>query len=286
MEKKNIFVVCSEQTGNTAHSITQIASCAGMQVCLKCDDQSSCTQALDEIKKIMKTKVASEELSGEQAEAAMNRIRTTIDLADSRDADVVIETVFEDEALKRSTIAELDKICSPNTVLATNTSTITVTSLARGTSRPERVIGMHFVHFSPIMRVVELVRGVLTSDDTFATIEGLAKDLGQEVAIAEDTPGLLSTRILLAYVNECANDVHNKLAHADGLRKLGRTIAPNALSPLESADFIGLDNCVVLLRNLYNAYANPKYSPSPLLTQMADAGQLGWRSGKGFFNYT
>ena len=286
LETKNIFIVCSKQTSETACSIAQIAACADLNVSLKCENQASCKKATGEIKKIMEAKVTSGELKAEQIDAAMGRIKTTTDLGDAKNADVVIESLFEDEDLKRKALIELDRICAPGAILATNTSAITVTSLARTTSHPERVIGMHFVHFSPIMRVVEIVRGMLTSDDTFAKIEALAKSLGQEIAIAEDAPGLLSTRLWLVYINQAANDVYRKLATSEGLKTLSRTIAPNALSPLESADFLGLDSCIALLQNLYQAYGDLKYFPSPLLTQMVDAGQLGRRSGKGFFNYT
>ena len=144
---------------------------------------------------------------------------------------------------------------------------------------------MHFIYFSPVMKVVEFARGLKTSDASFAAIEKLGKDVGLESVISEDISGLLSTRIWMAHLNEAANNVFNKLVEPEGLKKLNRTISPNALSILESADFIGIDNCVALLKNLHEVYGDPRYTPSPLLIQMVDAGQLGVRTGRGFFNY-
>ncbi|NQT73851.1 MAG: 3-hydroxybutyryl-CoA dehydrogenase [Chloroflexi bacterium] len=285
MEANKVFVVSSIQTIEVASAISQVAACAGCSVVIKCDDQASCEKAISEAKKLLDGRVATDELTAGQVEAAIGRIQTTIELGDAKHADIIIETVFEDEGLKRKTLSALDEICASDVILATNTSTITVTSLANATNRPEQVIGMHFIYFSTVMKVMEIVRGVQTSDATFNAVEALAAKFKMEVSISEDVPGLLSTRIWMVHLNEASNNVFNKLVEPEALRKLNRTISPNALSILESADFIGLDNCVALLQNLNSAYNDPKYSPSPLLTRMVDAGQLGVRTGGGFFKY-
>lgn len=285
MEANKVFVVSSIQTIEVASAISQVAACAGCTVVIKCDDQASCEKTITEAKRLLDGRVATDELTAGQVEAAIGRIQTTIELGDAKHADMIIESVFEDEGLKRKTLRTLDEICASDVILATNTSTITVTSLANATNRPEQVIGMHFIYFSPVMKVMEIVRGVQTSDATFNAVEALAAKLKMEVSISEDVPGLLSTRIWMVHLNEASNNVFNKLVEPEALRKLNRTISPNALSILESADFIGLDNCVALLQNLNSAYNDPKYSPSPLLTQMVDAGQLGIRTGGGFFKY-
>lgn len=286
MEANKVFIVSSNQTVEVASAISQVAACADCTVIIKCDNQVSCEKVIAKVKGLLDDRVAKDELTTGQVEAAIGRIQTTIELGDAKHADLIIESVYEDEGLKKKTLSALDEICAPDVILATNTSTITVTSLANATNRPEQVIGMHSVYFSPVMKVMEIVRGVHTSDATFNAVKALAEKFGMEVAISEDVPGLLSTRIWMVHLNEAANNVFNKLVEPEALKKLNRTISPNALSILESADFIGLDNCVALLRNLNSAYNDPKYSPSPLLTQMVDAGQLGMRSGGGFFKYT
>lgn len=273
MEAKKIFVVSSSQTIEAACAISKAVAISNYQVTLKCDDDSVASKAAGIIDGSCDAEVG-------------DRIRVTSDQEEARQADLVIESVFEQVDLKREVLKELDGICAPEVILATNTSTITVTELAGVTRQPDRVIGMHFIHFSPVLNVVEIARGVHTSSDTFKAAEGFASDIGFEVALAEDAPGLLSTRIWMVYLNEAVNNVFDKLVEPESLVKLNRTISPQAMSILESADFIGLDNCVARLRNLYHAYGDPKYSPSPLLTRMVDADQLGIKSGRGFFNYT
>ncbi|MDY6910812.1 MAG: 3-hydroxyacyl-CoA dehydrogenase NAD-binding domain-containing protein [Chloroflexota bacterium] len=286
METKNIFVVCSQQTKLVSCAISQIAASADFTVTLKCDDEADCTKANEKIKENLQAKLSTGELTEEQVTAATGRIKTTTNLGDAKDAGIIIESLFEDESLIRKNLVELDQICNPGTIILTNTPTLTVTSLAKETTRPERIIGMHFIYFAPIMKVVEIVRGMLTSDTTFSAAEEFAKKLGQEIAISDDSPGFLSTRIWMVQINEAANNAFNKLADPAGLAKLNRTISPKALSILESADFIGLDNCVAKLQNLYNAYGETRFKPSPLLVQMVDGGQLGVKTGRGFFNYS
>lgn len=286
METKYLFVVSSEQTTEAACAITQMASCGNYTVTLKCDSQAGCQKATQTIKSSLDAKASKGEIKAEQVQTAMGHIRTTTDLGEAKNAAIVIETVFEARALKEATLRELDKVCPPSTTIITNSSTLTIAGLSSITTRPERVIGMHFIYFSPILKVVEIARGVRTSDAAFNTANGLAKSLDLEAVAVEDAPGLLSTRIWMIHLNEAANNVFNKLVDPAALKKLNRTISPNAYSILESADFIGLDNCIVLLQNLYQAYGDPKYAPSPLLTRMVDAGQLGVKTGRGFFNYT
>jgi len=273
LEAKNIFVVSSAQTIETACAISKAVAIKNRQVTLGCDDGTVGSLAAEVLGRDCDTEVR-------------DRIRVTGERDEARGADLVIESVFEEGDLKRKVLKELDDICAPEVTLTTNTSTITVTELAGVTRHPDRVIGMHFIHFSPVMNVVEIARGVHTSAGTFAVAENFAREIGLEVAMAEDAPGLLSTRIWMVHLNEAVNNVFHKLVEPESLVKLNRTISPQAMSILESADFIGLDNCVARLWNLYHAYGDPKYSPSPLLTRMVDAGQLGMKSGRGFFNYT
>lgn len=283
METKSLFVISSPQTIEVAGAIALTAARAGHHVTLTCEDSSACERALHAVGSVL---TSGTDLSADESQTTMESVHITTEISDARAADIVIESAFEDHDLKRRLLAELDSVCPPHTVFASNTATLTITSLAAATRRPDKVIGAHFIYFSPVMKVVEIARGWMTSEETVGTIDELAAELGLETVNSEDAPGLLSTRIWMVHVNEAANNVFNKLARPDDLRKLNRTISPKAYSVLESADFIGLDNCVAWLRNLYHAYGDPKYCPSPLLTQMADAGQIGVRAGRGFFNYT
>lgn len=284
IEMGALFIVSSEQTLEAAGAITQLASRGEWTVTLHCNSDSLCQKAIEAIRTAFEA--ASPKGDAGKAQAAINRIRTTTDLEGAKQADIVIESVFEVESVKRDTIRRLDSLCSERTIIASNTSTIPITHLAAGTHHPDRIIGMHFIYFSPLLKVVEIVGGIHTSEGTVHTAGDLARGLGLESVAAEDVPGLLSTRIWMVHLNEAANNVLNKLVEPQALKKLNRTISPHAYSILESADFIGIDNCVAWLQNLYQAYGDPKYAPSPLLMQMLDAGHLGVKTGKGFFNYT
>ena len=278
MEIKNVFIVASEQTLEVSCAVAEAAAYSGYNIKFKCENEKDLRRAEQLIKDLSNKRSGNGGVS--------ERFQATTDLAEAGNADIAIESVFEDETLKKNTLAELDTICPAHTILATNTSTITVTELARATGRPENVIGMHFIYFSPVIKVVEVVRGWETAQAAFDTCAGFATSLEMETVNPEDTPGLISTRLWMVHLNEAANNVYNKLVEPASLVKLNRTISPNAMSILESADFIGLDNCVAFLRNLYHAYGDPKYVPSPQLMQMVSSGQLGMRSGKGFFNYS
>ncbi len=281
MEIKNVFIVASEQTLEVSCAVAEAAAYGGYSIQFKGENDEDLRRAEQIIREL------SNKRSGNAgSEDILNWVHTTTELGDARNADIAIESVFEDETLKKNTLAELDGICPAHAILVTNTSTITVTELARATGRAKNVIGMHFIYFSPVIKVVEIVRGWETAQTAFDTCADFAASLEMETVIPEDTPGLISTRLWMVHLNEAANNVYNKLVEPASLVKLNRTISPNAMSILESADFIGLDNCVAFLKNLHHAYGDPKYVPSPLLTQMVSSGQLGMRSGKGFFNYS
>ena len=286
MEKKSISIICSKPTIAVASAISYTVACSGFAVILKCQDDADCEQATVEIRRLLDEKVSCQELTADQAEEASGSIKVTTHLPSCSKSGVIIETVYEDRDLKVETLKEIETISSDESIILTNSSTLTVTHLATTVEKPERVAGMHFIYFSPVMKVVEIVAGIKTSASTLEAANHFAADIGMETVTAEDAPGLLSTRIWMVHLNEAANNVFNKLVEAQSLVKMNRTISPKALSILESADFIGLDNCVALKQNLYSAYGDPKYLPSPLLTQMVDAGQLGIKSGKGFFNYS
>ncbi len=285
MEPKSVFLISSEQTIGVTSAIAWLAARAGFEVRLKCEGEATPGQIEKKLQEATGIETSITKMGEAETEDALNRIKSTDNLSDAGQASIVVESLFEDMDLKREVLTELDAVCHSDTIFLTNTSTIMITRLTSGTSRADRVIGMHFIYYSPVMKVVEIARSLKTSDNTFSMARAFAADLGLDTVMSEDVPGLLSSRIWMVHINEAANNVFNKQVQADALMKLNRTISPNTLSVLESADFIGLDNCAARLANLYLAYGDPKYIPSPLLTRMVDEGKLGVKSGEGFFHY-
>lgn len=285
MEAKKIFVLGSKQTLRTSAVVAGLTARCGFNTTLKYDNEATCHQALDIINSDLDIRITTGEVK-EAKTAILNRLNTTANIKSAEDCDVAIESVFEKEEVKHQSLSELSQVCPPKAIIATNTSTITVTRMARAVKRPDNLIGMHFIHFGPALKVAEIVRGVLTSENTFSAADSLSKSLGLEVVYPKDTPGFLTSRSWLVYINETANCVYTCMGTAQNFVELFKTMgARGALSPLESADYIGIDNCVVMLENLYRAYGDQKFCPCPLLLKLADAGHLGRSTGKGFFTY-
>ena len=210
---------------------------------------------------------------------------TTIRLEALAEADVVIEAIVEDETVKKELFRRLDAACKPGAILASNTSSISITRLAAATRRPEAFIGMHFMNPVPVMQLVEVIRGIGTSDATAAAVDALARRMGKTPIQCHDYPGFISNRVLMPMINEAIEALREGVATReaiDGIMKLGMN---HPMGPLTLADFIGLDTCLSILRVLQNGFGDPKYRPSPLLVRMVDAGWLGKKSGKGFYEY-
>ncbi len=215
----------------------------------------------------------------------LGRIRTTTEMADLADVDFAVEAVTENEQLKLEIFRKLDSIVKPGSILASNTSSIPITKIASATSRPDKVIGMHFMNPVPVMKLVEVIRGHATSDETFAITSELVARLEKEMAVSQDYPGFIVNRILMPMINEAAFALFEGIATAEDIDKGMKLGTNQPMGPLTLADFIGLDTCLAIMNVLYEGFRDSKYRPCPLLVKMVNAGYLGRKSGRGFYQY-
>jgi 3-hydroxybutyryl-CoA dehydrogenase len=260
--------------------IAQVVAASGRRVSLHDAAPGAVERRLEAMRKSL-AKLA--EKGGADPEETMARIEATDDLVP---ADLMIEAVVEDAAVKTELFRRADAVLPPEAVLASNTSSIPITSLAAATSRPERVIGMHFFNPVPVLKLVEVIRGLDTSDETAAAITELAVDLGKTPAEARDLPGFVSNRILMPFINEAAYALLEGVAEAEAIDTIAKLGFAHPMGPLALADLIGLDTCVAIMEVLHTGLGNPKYAPCPLLRQYVQAGRLGRKAGRGFYDYT
>lgn len=282
MEIRTVGVVGSGQMGN---GIAHVAAASGLNVILSDVDARQLAQGHATIDRNLAREVAKNKRTEEEKAAALARIRTTTDLAPFAEADLVIEAIVEEEGAKKDLYRQLGGILRPEAILASNTSSISITRLAAATGRPDRFIGMHFMNPVPVMALVEVIRGMATSEETSAAVEALARRMGKTPLFCNDSPGFVSNRVLMPLINEAIETLREGVASReaiDGIMKLGMN---HPMGPLTLADFIGLDTCLSVMRVLHAGFADPRYRPSPLLVKMVDAGWLGRKSGRGFYEY-
>lgn len=281
---KNIAIIGAGTMGNgIAHTFAQ----SGFKVQLIDISEASLQKGMDTITKNLDRMVAKTHITETQKQDTLNNITTFTDMnLGVKSADLVVEAATENSDLKLKIFKQLDEICSANTILATNTSSISITQIAAATSRPSQVIGMHFMNPVPIMKLVEIIRGYNTSHEVTKTIMELSKTLGKDPVEVNDYPGFVANRILMPMLNESIETLYNGVAgvtEIDTVMKLGMA---HPMGPLQLADFIGLDVCLSILNVMYDGFKNPKYAPCPLLVNMVRAGKLGVKSGEGFYDYS
>jgi 3-hydroxybutyryl-CoA dehydrogenase len=272
--------------GTMGNGIAHVCAQNGFQVNL-CDiSQQQLDKALEVINKNLDRLIKKEKLTVQQKEATIKRISVFTDLEKATsDADLAIEAATENKKIKKSIFAQLDEACPADCILATNTSSISITEIAAVTKRPDKVIGMHFMNPVPIMKLIEIINGYSTSKETTASIVNLSKTLNKIPVEVNDYPGFIANRILMPMINEAIISLHEGVAgvaEIDEIMKLGMA---HPMGPLQLADFIGLDVCEAILRVLHDGLGNPKYAPCPLLVNMVMAGKLGRKSGEGFYKY-
>lgn len=281
---KNIAIIGAGTMGNgIAHTFAQ----SGFQVQLIDISEASLEKGLATISKNLDRMVAKSSITEAQKQETLNNITTYTDIAKGvKAADLVVEAATENIDLKLKIFKQLDADCPENTILATNTSSISITQIAAVTSRPDMVIGMHFMNPVPIMKLVEIIRGYNTSDDVTKSIMELSKKLGKNPVEVNDYPGFVANRILMPMLNESIETLYNGVAGVEEIDTVMKLGMAHPMGPLQLADFIGLDVCLSILNVMYDGFKNPKYAPCPLLVNMVRAGKLGVKSGEGFYDYS
>jgi 3-hydroxybutyryl-CoA dehydrogenase len=283
MEIKTIGVIGAGQMGS---GIAQVAAMSGLDVIMNDINSEVADRGLKTITKILLRSVEKGKINEEEKATILRRITTGANLEGMESADFIVEAATEKESIKFQLYRDLDQVCAPKVILATNTSSIPIGRIASETQRPEKVIGMHFMNPVPLMKLVEVIRGVATSEETFKTTWDLAITFGKTPAEANDYPGFIANRILMPMINEAIYCLYHGVGTRENIDTVMRLGMNHPMGPLTLADLIGLDTCLAVLETLYNGFCDSKYRPCPLLRKYVEAGWLGRKTGRGFYEYT
>lgn len=272
-------------TGTMGAGVVQAFAQANQPVVMKSRTQASLDKAVGKISKSLAKLVEKGKVTQEYMDSVMANISTTTEYASFTDADLVIEAASEDMNLKKEVFAELAKVCKPEAIFATNTSSLSITEIAACTDRPSQFIGMHFFNPAPVMKLVEVIKGQMTSEETCNKIFELATAIGKTPVMVEEAPGFVVNRILIPMINEAVGIYAEGIASVEDIDNAMKLGANHPMGPLALGDLIGLDVCLAIMEVLYNEFADSKYRPHPLMKKMVRAGQLGRKSGQGFYKY-
>ena len=273
-------------SGQMGGGIAQVFAQKGFEVVLFDISEKQLAKGFGIIEKNLSRQVEKGRLDKDSMTATLGKIRTTMELADLADCDIAIEAATENEELKYDIFRNLDKTLKPEAILASNTSSIPITRIAAVTSRADKVIGMHFMNPVPVMTLVEVIRGIDTSEETFATISSLVAVLNKEMAVSADYPGFIVNRVLMPMINEAVFALYEGVASVEDIDKGMKLGTNQPMGPLTLADFIGLDTCLAIMEVLYDGFKDSKYRPCPLLVKKVEAGHFGRKSGRGFYTYS
>jgi 3-hydroxybutyryl-CoA dehydrogenase len=282
MEIKTLGVVGAGQMGS---GIAQVAAASGLSVLMSDIRDEFVQRGASAIRDSLGRLVKKEKMTAEDRQAILGRITGTTSLPDLSRADFVVEAATENETLKLKIFTDLDGICRPGVILSSNTSSISITKIASATKRPEKVIGMHFMNPVPMMKLVEIINGLATSEETFAATRDLSLRMGKTPVPANDFPGFISNRILMPMINEAIYTLYEGVGTPQDIDEVMKLGMNHPMGPLTLADLIGLDTCLAIMRVLHSGLGDAKYRPCPLLIKYVDAGWLGRKSGRGFYNY-